>query len=66
MLLTANDTPSLRLHEILLLKATGRVLSSTMPHLGLGASGHHGTTLLFLVLTKSGTVAVLTSSVRHF
>lgn len=68
MLLTANDTPSLRLHEILLLKATGRVLGSTMPHLGLGTSGDHSTTLLLLVLSVAlrTVLAVLTSSVRHF
>ncbi len=68
VLLTANDTPSLRLHEILLLKATGRVLGSTMPHLGLGTSGDHGTTLLLLVLSVAlrTVLAVLTSSVRHF
>jgi hypothetical protein len=41
------------------------VLGSTMPHLGLGTSGDHGTTLLLLVLTVARR-AVLTSSVRHF
>jgi len=65
VLLTANDTPSLRLHEILLLKATGRVLGGTVPHLGLCASSYRGTTLLLTILTVARR-AVLTSSVRHF
>lgn len=68
MLLTADDTTSLRLHEILLLEATGCVLGSTMEHLGLRANSHAGTAILLLVLSVSGAVAVaiLTSGVGHF
>jgi hypothetical protein len=41
------------------------VLGGTVPHLGLGASSYHGTTLLLTILTVARR-AILTSSVRHF
>lgn len=61
MLLTADDTTSLGLHEILLCEAAGRVMRGAVEHLGLGADGDLGAPAL-AILTG---VTVLTR-VCHF
>ncbi len=80
VLATRNDL-ALVLHQILLLEATGRVLGGSVPNLGLGANSHLRTThhhciltiaasrvvttSVLAVLTSSGIVATVLTSLGH-
>ena len=61
---TAHDAAGLRLHQVLLDKATGSVLGAAMEHLGLRANRWHGATGHSVITILTG-VAVLTR-IGHF
>ena len=52
MLLLADDTALLRLHQVLLRQATGRVLGRAVVNLRRAANSHHLSTLLLAVLAS--------------
>ena len=54
LLPSADDATVLVLYEVLLLEATGGVLRSIVPYLGLGSNGEHVGHLILLTAIKIG------------
>ena len=60
VLLLADDAARLRLHQVTLLQATGRVLRRAVENLRLAADRSN------LAAVLSGVASILTSNIRHF